>query len=637
MDTESIESEESLTRLTASAGEQVSKRKRRASSPIRNDSDSGFPTTIVASATSASIRTHYRAVKRKLRGQYNDEYRQLLNSSIQNANNYYTDYTTVKKSLVDFEDAHIGMTLWTKDQKHALFNAIERYGRDNLPQITAGTKKSEPEVLDYLHILRDGLSEYAAVQDGSLTSLIGDIPAAVELSEECCKALERSGEALAWHQESWEVQHEKEKHGDYWLLDREVASGVDRAFSNDDFEDESRDMSNDDADLKSTSLTAGSVSGGSKSSLILDAIPAAKLLNLSMFLELSACVFMTSTDPEYDWRTCDGSIPQKSTDEETGDPHQGPSILNTAFGDFHRLAISLTRRLAHVAISQATARLRATDSLRRNRSQQPAIQRRDVLNAVRILGFKEDSVRYWATLPRRSKHRWVYNRNSQRAQKRVVTRQEAETRLSTPLNQIRPTEEGGEVEDQDHEAADMEADTEMEITVDEVIEDGVNETSDEATEDESIPFEHTHVGRDTFSTDTIQPDGDYDLYLEQLDANRSMKEERALWTMLGREPPSSLDLESVHVLSPPETLPSIAHGGPHENWRDWTEPSAAWEILVPASESEDASSGGTSEDLDRSNGIFHDERPDTDDDRGGFADSADGDGSELSSNSSKSV
>ena len=91
------------------------------------------------------------AKRRRLRGQYNDSYRKLLNDTIHEAADPFANVLANK-----FTKSHFGGSFWTSKEKDIFFEALSRYGRDDLARISAaiGTK-SVIEVKDYLLTLRE--------------------------------------------------------------------------------------------------------------------------------------------------------------------------------------------------------------------------------------------------------------------------------------------------------------------------------------------------------------------------------------------------------------------------------------------------------------------------------------------------
>ncbi|KAL8850034.1 MAG: hypothetical protein Q9198_011120, partial [Flavoplaca austrocitrina] len=127
-------------------------------------------------------------------------------------------------------------------------------------------------------------------------SLVGmaDIPAAAELSEECCTSLEQAAESLATLHQRHEERSERQKQSDFWKLDEGIAHWVERRLGE-------------------------SEEGRSE---VHEKLPAAELLNLGQLLKLSRDFFMNAQDLDSNWLSF-------SSRSET------PALLYTAFSDLH--------------------------------------------------------------------------------------------------------------------------------------------------------------------------------------------------------------------------------------------------------------------------------------------------------------
>ena len=97
------------------------------------------------------------------------------------------------------EDSHIGLTLWTAEEKDTLFRALALKGRSDVAAIAIVVgSKTEVEVSAYLNLLEHSLKEIYQKGDPQGWLLYPqDMPSAYEVSEQCCEALE--GIALAYN------------------------------------------------------------------------------------------------------------------------------------------------------------------------------------------------------------------------------------------------------------------------------------------------------------------------------------------------------------------------------------------------------------------------------------------------------
>ncbi|KAF2402040.1 hypothetical protein EJ06DRAFT_575529 [Trichodelitschia bisporula] len=496
--------------------------------------------------SSSGISTReYNKKSRQLRGAYSDEYRQLFNSTLADAQDPLSSnrHGTLHTS-------QIGLTIWTSDEKHVFFAALTRYGRDDIPQIAAAVGKSQLEVRDYIMHLHDGFTEYNYLHYDELGDPVGAMQAAAEIGEECVGMLEGAAEALAWYQDTWEGKRERERWGEVWMLDGGVAVGIEEEI------DTLRDEEDDDSDSDSESSDSatrpksksdlgygppdsnagpatapGAESSSSTKTLnpqkpptpLLDAIPAASLLNLSTLLRLSSSVFMNSTDPDHQWTTYS--------------PHP-PSIRATALTDLATLIRSLTTRLVSATLFQAQSRLRATERLGRKWQHVPAVITRDVHTAIAILGEKEDAKAFWAGLPGRLEADWWFRLPGNRRRGVRVSRERARELLARPCTK-RSFAEGVEEEDEDEFSA-HEDDAELEEE-----EERGDESIDEATRESFFSSAHTAFTAHRLRSlpTLLEKEEAFDAYLEALDAQTSRAEERALWDVLGRDGPEGFDEE----------------------------------------------------------------------------------------------
>ncbi len=292
---------------------------------------------------------------KRLKTRYNDHYRELFNETL--------DAALSKSSAAEYEPlspSQYGLSWWTSAEKATFFDELARREGANIRKIASAVgTKSEIEVRAYTHLLQKASVTRLRESPPYPISLI-DIPAAAEIGEECCRALEKHAQSLSLLQQKHEERLEQEKHADLWLLTDEVAQWVEAHLVDDD----------------------------AARANVLKQLPGVSLLNLPKWLQLSERVFMNPAPPRdgENWQVLAGH-------------NETPSILHTAFSDFHTLAISVTRRLIQSSLFYATSRLRATDSSRYR--YQPVVRAKDVKVAVRVLGMQPDSNDFWTRVPRR--------------------------------------------------------------------------------------------------------------------------------------------------------------------------------------------------------------------------------------------
>jgi hypothetical protein len=221
------------------------------------------------------------------------------------------------------------------------------------------------QVEEYLDLLHHGLAKHSS--SGKTRIHLTDFPAALQVSQGCCELLEQAGDALALRQERYEEAREKAKWGeDSWLLTEDVNAWVEEHLAG---------------------------PGGVQA--IKEVLPAAELLNLGNWLEVSTRVFMNPAErKDENWR-------------EIIQPWEEHGIRATAFSDFHNLALSITKRLVSATIFCAMSRLRAMDHSKKKRPE--VITATDVEAAAETIGMKLDSHEFWMTCARRN-HLQVFER-----------------------------------------------------------------------------------------------------------------------------------------------------------------------------------------------------------------------------------
>jgi hypothetical protein len=315
---------------------------------------------------------------KRLKKFYNNDYRELLNIEIHDAvaRTVLADYTPLPES-------QIGSSIWTSEEKDIFFSALSRLGRNDVRGIALRIgSKSELEVQEYIQVLHQGMKEKDDIRKNPLS--YADLPAAFEISGECCGLLERAGEALASRQECSEEKKEKNKWGNSWLLTTYLSREI-----------EHQRKENGEESIEET-------------------LPAANLLNLKNWLELSHRIFMNPGEPreEDNWQAL-------------AEPGETPAIRATAFGDFHSLAVSITKRLISTTLFCTMSRQRATSSRKFKRAE---VNTDDVEAAVKILGLKSDSHEFWVGCARRS-HLNVFDDGENSGDEADMTYDEVENAL----------------------------------------------------------------------------------------------------------------------------------------------------------------------------------------------------------------
>ncbi|MCJ1298549.1 hypothetical protein MMC08_001339 [Hypocenomyce scalaris] len=472
---------------------------------------------------------------KRLKVFYNDEYRKLFNDTTREI---ARGEDTNEHDLLP--SSQIGVTVWSPQEKEIFFRTLAKLGRDDLKTIAAriGTK-SEMEVNVYLQLLRQGLQEQHLYDRHH--QLLGhfDLPVAFEISLDCCKALEQAAEALGVLQQKHEEKVEKQKHPGLWLLNHNVAEWADQRLHGDE---------------EGHAEVRGS-------------LPAAELLNLKSLLQLSILVFMNPNVPENNWR----SYAERS---------DTPSIMYTAFSDFHTLVTSITKRLVQSSLYFAMARLRATDS--NNYTHKQAVRRRDVTAALSVLGMEANAHDFWIGCARRCKLDVYLDVNQKSAESKKLSYVEVERQLNlddgleTYYASSSGEEDGNSAGPDEDERAPTADETDYSLSNQEAEEPAYSSGWSSAAFSTQDIADSSAGRRDR----GLQLERDQDAYTEAFDNQASRLEEQSLWNMLGRE--------SVPDNKPEErelpTRPIIERKRKDDllEWRDWMRYRSEWEKWVTA-------------------------------------------------------
>jgi RNA polymerase I-specific transcription initiation factor RRN5 len=495
------------------------------------------------------------------RGLYNDSYRRLLNKEIRDA------LLPTADSYDRLPQSQIGVTIWTSIEKEFFFTALSRLGKDNVRGIASRVgSKSELEVQEYIQLLHQGMLEKTSNEPRRQLLGFTDIPAAFQVSQECCSELEKAAEALASRQNRYEEQKEQQKWGELWLLNSGVNFWVEEHSAQE---------------------------GGSHD--LREVLPAAELLNLSNWLELSNRVFMNPAAPleEENWQSL-------------VEPGEEPSIRATAFADFHRLAISVTKRLVSTAIFCTMSRLRAMDSRSFNRND--IVKRSDVEAAAKIIGLELNSSEFWRDCPRRcnlavikstsaaagdqspmgyDEVENVLNRRRKSSQSAAPSDEEASrpalSLQASPSPDVNPAESSEQVSSS---GSDLQSETE-DVKMDSPARDlafeyfqGVEIEYNGPIDPSGSEFEHPHsrkkrmkkkiMARETLDRAHIE-------YTEALDIQASLLEEQRLWSVLKQEPPFAIKPEEIDL--PKRPMQERKDENELKDWRDRMQFWSQWETL----------------------------------------------------------
>ncbi|KAK7956829.1 uncharacterized protein PG986_006051 [Apiospora aurea] len=297
---------------------------------------------------------------KRLRSAFNAGYLDLLNQDITDAAAAAT--TTTKSgdnnSRVALEPSQVGAVYWRTSEKESFFSALGRLGRDDHAGIAARIGSKSPlEVAQFLTLLAetDKTRKDERVSWQEALRPVG-IPAAAEVSHECCVALDGIADDVSIRQETYEQALEEKKWGqEHWIVTQSLV-GTGNPSS-------------------TTAATTRKIEGE---------LPFADLFVLPNWLKLSERVFMNSSVPDCNW--------QQVSEEP-------PAIRATALADFHGLAKSITKRLVATALFMSESRIKARRAPVSRAKQ--AVKTRDIQAAVESLNLKNNSREFWARAARR--------------------------------------------------------------------------------------------------------------------------------------------------------------------------------------------------------------------------------------------
>ncbi|EEU40329.1 uncharacterized protein NECHADRAFT_66482 [Fusarium vanettenii 77-13-4] len=464
-------------------------------------------------------------VFKRHKGVLNTDYLNLLNIDIKDA--------AQRVCVVDEEGvldaSQIGLTLWSTLEKKLFFEALARLGQGDLPGIASriGTK-SEVEVNHYLHVLqRAQLLRQREVRRSAIE--FPEHPAAIELSQQCCHALEEAADAISVRQERKEEQREESKWGECWDITPKIARQLDNG--------ENREGQN---------------------------LPFSTLFHLPTWLGLSERIFMNSSIPSENWNFIDNNP---------------PSMWATTFEDFHSLAVSITRRLVQTTIFLSMSRIRAKKEVMP--STRDIIRVEDVETAVVSLGLKRNSLRFWNKCARRLRLE-VYNEPPSRdeeADQEALSYDQIESDLPGREDKAKRALEPSMVEDlsdlSNEEVID-DSDFETAMVASREEEAAINREAMEILQFSAADFPETYRKKESLKN-RIATERRQEQYAEEGDQHVSRQAEAEMWDLLQKKPPiempkmyqpgsaqrTTLDVESIFPIG--------------RDWRTQTRYRSEWE------------------------------------------------------------
>lgn len=469
------------------------------------------------------------------KGLLNLDYLNLLNREIEDA--------AQRVCLDDREEnlpppSQLGLTPWSGLEKEIFFEAVARMGKDDLEGISARIgSKSVVEVKQYITLLEEEIqSRYAS--DRKFVSEMASYPAAVELSQSCCRALEETADSISTKQERREQHREEKKWGDAWDLTPELARRLDQG---------------------DTSVLDGMT------------LPSTDFFDLRQWLQLSREVFMNSAIESENWAYIDE------------DP---PSIWATTLEDFHSLVVSVTRRLVQTTIFASMSRIRDNLDYRQGATRK-VIRGKDVRAAATLLGMPHNAQEFWLNSARRlrlSVHDDTPEEGGQKVTPVPLTYDQVESLLAMAEPEFKTEEDSDEADDEESEESDISAESGGAVTIPDSQESLVDVEADEVLRHSAADFPETHKMRQVLKN-RVATEQQQEQHADLCDDYASYHAELEMWDLLQKEPPmelpkkpeppgpstrSSLNVESIYKIG--------------RRWREHTEPWSEWELERQGSE-----------------------------------------------------
>ncbi|KAM0472388.1 hypothetical protein ACHAPX_008817 [Trichoderma viride] len=446
----------------------------------------------------------YRPFKRQ-RGELNLEYLELLNNEIQDAAQQ-TSFGDLKL----LSASYIGLTYWSTAEKQNFFEAVARLGKYDLPGIaTKVGSKSVAEVNHYLGILQQ--ASESRRQQGDRTNLeFAEYPAAVEVSQQCCRAEEEAADEISLKQEAREEIRERNRWRDVWDITPKVARKLSKAIHK------------QDEDL------AG--------------IPQfAQLFHSPTWLELSARMFMNSSVPGNNWNSIGG---------------EPPSMWATTFEDFHSLTVSITRRLVQTSLFIAMSRIRSKNAS--TKKVRDMVQQQDVEAAISSLNMTSKSNESWVGSARRlrldvyenppegdeefDEERMAYEEIERDLSGENTVASEKQAQPDTPFST-----QLSDVEDEDDEFSDLPSESSRSPSPTNEEERQIDMEAVEVLEHSAMGIRTNNATRKALKA-FIATDRQLERQAEDIDQYASYKAEIEMWNILQKKPP--MDLPKRHDPGP---------------------------------------------------------------------------------------
>ncbi|KAL9072763.1 MAG: hypothetical protein Q9157_004974 [Trypethelium eluteriae] len=543
-------------------------------------------------------------------------FRPLLNTAIEEAAGIDLLEIPSPDDLV----LQLGASRWSQKEFEIFLRALARKGKNATKDIaTAIGSKSEVQTQSLLlHLRAASQQEQQYKTSGKLLDYTTQVPAAFEISDGCCEALEYAATSLAWKCEKQDVTVEFTRHGENWLLDNKMAAKLDRAYNREENDykndnpdpdsdggeggglivdtdpgeesDEENSNEEDGAEIEpepheyGPATTSGiQTDGGIQQSkedeenerAALEYWPAARLFVAPNWLSLMDELFMRQVPPEGPYEF--GNAPDWRALALEG---QVPSIYYTAFSDFHSLIVNVTRRLVQAVINQAHSRLRASDKYSGQSlnplNKVPMIFTADVEAARDLLGMPQNSREILAGVARKCRLQMTkYRKGVVRVTDHFTTEQ-AVLQLTRYSKQYEAACKMAAAAEPSNDSLENWDSADFDDSTDEHQEDQEVLSTGEGPANETMSRKRKRLPK---FEDRAEPYLRLDQWTEAYDRVQAAQEELRLWQVLGRDPPL---LQERAASAKPSLgsgragLPKF-HADAEDSWENYTDYRAEWE------------------------------------------------------------
>lgn len=443
-----------------------------------------------------------------------ESYRQFLHQTFKDKSDSRED---------KFNTTQNGVVAWTPQEKRILFDVLDKKGRDGIREIAASIgSKSELEILEYIRLLQKGVRRQHFNDTHSRTAILGEIPAAPEIGEECCHSLDGYAEFLCLEEQREEDSAGKEKHKDLWIINKEVAERLEAGNAD---HESNMNVSETDQDL---AIDVNKLSD-EKFTPKLNVNSAAAFFKITKWILLSERFFMNFGG-------------QRLEDNWVNVAFKGetPSMTADVLTEFYEIALAVTRHLIHATHFFASSRV--LKSGKASRPSATVVRSFDVRRAARTLKMKTESSEFWVGLARRCSLDVEDRRHRKGWNPIPLDHDEVESLLS---QKELPQEPYGRVSRNSSSIPGKDLDN------------IANDLSSEFVDEESSDPEDEHA--------------------EALDKQHNSAEELICWTTMGQSPPEIPESEFPSNQIP--TRPSGKRKTTEElaDWRDRTLYRSEWE------------------------------------------------------------